>query len=564
MTMPTDSRVLEPTAGGFRVRLRYGKGLRARFLVKLDDESAATRRAERMRDLANMLAAAGHSAQAPIILEEAGKAPTEQDFADAVRIAEALCAAKGNGKRKVSVMTFADFAERWTNGTLARDHPDHVAAKKTAEHDASRFKVICEVAIAPGLKFGALPVVGVTLDHCETVMANLPERAKRPATRRQYAQLLHRALELAAFPCRIIEGSPLPRGFMPRIGKAPRFPYLYPTEDAALLAWMKIPLGRRMLWGFLAREGCRSGEAVGLRVGQDIDLDRGVVKLDRNKTDDARAWAMDPAVAEALRAYLQLRGAGPGDLLFVTDDGAGFADERLAEQLRADLKAAGVNRAELHENGENTRKMRVHDLRGTFVTLSLANGKTETWVADRTGHASSIMINRYRRAARTAAELALGPLVPLSAAVPDLPHDAQGGPTGGPEHRRMVPRRGHPQSRNPHDSSLVAPPGLEPGRRCRQGILKRSLDNADDGCAEIAEVHDTPNDAGEHTGPGVAHDLGEARDPIDFALAEGIRAATVAGEWDAVAALTAELRARRVARTGTVSLGAERAKRRRP
>ena len=64
--------------------------------------------------------------------------------------------------------------------------------------------------------------------------------------------------------------------------------------------------------------------------------------------------------------------------------------------------------------------MRAHDLRGTFVTLSLANGRTETWVADRTGHKSSQMINRYRRAARSATELGMGPLAPLFEAVPEL------------------------------------------------------------------------------------------------------------------------------------------------
>jgi hypothetical protein len=46
---------------------------------------------------------------------------------------------------------------------------------------------------------------------------------------------------------------------------------------------------------------------VGLRIGLDVDLRRGVVKLDRNKTDDAPAWALDAAVARALRAYVKLR-----------------------------------------------------------------------------------------------------------------------------------------------------------------------------------------------------------------------------------------------------------------
>jgi hypothetical protein len=74
-------------------------------------------------------------------------------------------------------------------------------------------------------------------------------------------------------------------------------------------------------------------------------------------------------------------------------------------------------------------------LRGTFVTLSLANGKTETWVADRTGHRSSAMINRYRRAARSAMELGLGGLAPLYLVIPELAPIAPALPQDGPTDR---------------------------------------------------------------------------------------------------------------------------------
>jgi len=80
----------------------------------------------------------------------------------------------------------------------------------------------------------------------------------------------------------------------------------------------------------------------------------------------------------------------------------------------------GVDRAELYETSKTRRQIRVHDLRATFVTLALATGRTETWVADRTGHKSSMMINRYRRAARTVEELGLGWLVPLDEAIPEI------------------------------------------------------------------------------------------------------------------------------------------------
>jgi hypothetical protein len=60
------------------------------------------------------------------------------------------------------------------------------------------------------------------------------------------------------------------------------------------------------------------------------------------------------------------------------------------------------------------------NLRRSFITYALANGKTETRVADRTGHRSRTMINRYRRVARTVAEARLGDLVPLHLAIPEL------------------------------------------------------------------------------------------------------------------------------------------------
>jgi integrase len=169
-----------------------------------------------------------------------------------------------------------------------------------------------------------------------------------------------------------------------------------------------------MLYGFLAREGLRLGEALGLRWA-DIDLERAAIKLDENKSDDPRAWALSPGVAEALAAF-RPEGAEDTDLVF-----SGLESRRMAEGFRDDLEAAEVGRPELLERTANRQPIRVHDLRATFVTLALANGRSETWVADRTGHKSSVMINRYRRAARTAAELDLGTLLPLNKAVKGLP-----------------------------------------------------------------------------------------------------------------------------------------------
>jgi integrase len=91
-----------------------------------------------------------------------------------------------------------------------------------------------------------------------------------------------------------------------------------------------------------------------------------------------------------------------------------------AERLREHLLAAGVKRPQLFEATNNRIALRAHDLRATFVTLSLAQGKSEAWITDRTGHKSSQMIYRYKRAARTVAELNLGALAPLNEAIPEL------------------------------------------------------------------------------------------------------------------------------------------------
>ena len=69
---------------------------------------------------------------------------------------------------------------------------------------------------------------------------------------------------------------------------------------------------------------------------------------------------------------------------------------------------------------KNRLPLRVHDLRGFFITYALAGGATETWVMDRTGHKSSTMVNRYRRVARTVAEARAGSPTPLHLAIPEL------------------------------------------------------------------------------------------------------------------------------------------------
>ena len=264
----------------------------------------------------------------------------------------------------------------------------------------------------------------MTLDDCEEIMRRIPDSASR--SRRHIGGTVARLMKLAVYPCRWIERSPLPVGFLPKMNNRKLKAYLYPDEDRRLMA-CRLVLGDgspavsyeyRLLWGFLSREGMREGEALALTWG-DLDLVRGAVTLLENKTDDPRSWALDPGVARALKLHREhyAPNATGADPVFLQRSKFG-----LALTLREHLARIGLKteRPELFTSTEQRQRIRVHDLRGTFVTLSLANGRSESWIADRTGHRSSEMINRYKRTARSFAELHLGELAPLDAAIPEL------------------------------------------------------------------------------------------------------------------------------------------------
>lgn len=387
---------------------------------KSGDEDKARERARILAEIARQLREADLVRLARQLLERA--ATSDGKALESVLVAvERLCTGKVQPP-EADVLTFRDVGEMWTSGELARRWPDHVRTKKTAHRDRD----LLRTRVYPIM--GDLPITVVRLEHAEEVMASLPA-GLAPASRRQHAQAIARVLSLAAYPLRAIERSPIPRGFVPAPRSNKALSYLYPDEDRALLRCAAVPLGCRMLYGVLAREGMREGEARSL-TWSDLDLERGAVRLDENKTDDPRAWSLDPGVTRALVAWRAILGGPAGDALVFGD--IDFDWNHAAAALREHLKLAGVKRPELFARSAVRLPIRVHDLRGTFVTLALANGRTETWVADRTGHRSSVMINRYRRTARTAAELGLGELAPLIDAVPELTAAPAPGPGPGP------------------------------------------------------------------------------------------------------------------------------------
>ncbi len=325
--------------------------------------------------------------------------------------------------------TFEMVAREWLTGKLRERYPDHVrpVSERYAQETLRRLKGLFQV-------LGSKPIAGLTRADCDAAMRQLPDgKALGRETRRQYAVGINRVLNLAEL-AGYVPRNPLPRGWLPRSGSDKRFPILYPAEDRAQLGDVRTPLWRRLLCGFLHREGVRRGEALALRWTA-LDLERETITLDENKTNHSRYWRLDAGTAEALRRWRQLRGEVPEKaLVFVDESDAEIDPDHLSTIVRRDLERAGVKRADLTSSGPNKGRFGVHSYRRSFVTRNLALGKNEDWVRQRTGHKSDELL-RYRQGAKAFAELELGELDALHEAIPELrvlPHSSpHGGDVGG-------------------------------------------------------------------------------------------------------------------------------------
>jgi site-specific recombinase XerC len=165
---------------------------------------------------------------------------------------------------------------------------------------------------------------------------------------------------------------------MPRVRTEVALQYIYPDEDAALLACPAVDLGHRVLFGFLDRAGWRREEALGVRVEEvseavedaeqklekvpsltwrRVDTKHAIVHMDREKTGRPRPVPIDADIVRALEAWRKFT-PKPADDDFVFVDIAGRLIDAhdVAQMLRADLVTAGVDRAELHDASSPMRR----------------------------------------------------------------------------------------------------------------------------------------------------------------------------------------------------------------
>jgi integrase len=408
--------------GHHRIRIRagrrHGKSQQLWVTIATTDREVALERLGKLRELSAALTPQGLTAEASVSIKKAAEQTSELRFELMCKAALEL-APEVRKKPRSTWSTFRELADAWTSGELHRRWPDHVAKKRSADVDKARLNYLCELIVddkSPKRRLGELPLGEVTVDHAMAAMAQLPDECRRPATRRQYAQLIGRVLKLACFPTALIAVSPLPRNFLPTVPEGDLvFPHFYPDEDLRLMRCESIEYGWRVLFGLCNREGGRLGEFLRRLKWSGIDVRRGELRLpggEFRKNGKPGVWQAEPGSIEALEPLRALGGEGPFTHL---PDDRKWSD-RLADMMRA----AGLEREALYYSNvsEGFRRMRGHDTRATYITLALASGLAESHIMARTGHTTSKMVHRYDHAAEAlGASDAGSKLMPLDHAV---------------------------------------------------------------------------------------------------------------------------------------------------
>ncbi len=334
--------------------------------------------------------------------------------------------------------TVKTLGEAWTSGKLFRDHGNvnGLREKASADVDGWRLARLYKVKTRgpSGPDFGDLAIAEVREEDLERALVAAPDDDASGATRVHYYAVTRRLFELAIAPARLRTDNPCAKYLRPTKDGAKLFSYLFPAELLVLLACVAIPLGRRVLYALAVWTGLRKGSLLALR-WRDVDLTHGTLAALVTKTDVPQMFEIGADLVRLLEAWRAHRGKPDAAAPLVAELEA--TGPELAEVLRADLRTAGVTREILFSTAANVEPIRFHDTRATFVTWAKRAGRSDGWIADRTGHLTPAMLARYARAARTLADLRIDPFPPLDGAIPELATVAPGGSTppaeeGGP------------------------------------------------------------------------------------------------------------------------------------
>jgi integrase len=173
--------------------------------------------------------------------------------------------------------------------------------------------------------------------------------------------------------------------------------FLYPAEFLKFVQHPDVPTLWKRLVTVAIYSYLRDGELRALEC-RDVDVEHGVIRVtkawNRNlkraaspKGGRAREVPIDPALAPLLRDLLAERGEGP-----LLDMPSG---SNAARALGTWLRAAGVERHELHNATPTTRPIRFHDLRGTGITWRAVRNDPKFELQIDAGHTDFATTEKY-------------------------------------------------------------------------------------------------------------------------------------------------------------------------
>lgn len=340
-------------------------------------------------------------------------------------------------------ITFSEFAASWLHG----EYPELTPPKRWEARLG-----IMRKHIFPAL--GHLPLASITYVHWEDFERRLaagtawtaprgvvstrrhPRRQLRDKTRMGYWMMAHHIMQLA-LDKKYVTALPVASRLKPKIKDAVSRATLWPSDDAALMACHDVPVGDRMIWGILAREGMRLNELLALHVRDMQPNPKGVgIEVYRFKTSTVGRWMLSPDVARALEIYhhVYVYQSGP-DTPLVESSRERSAGVAAAAFFRRDLRSAGCAAAHPALFVRATRpgesdQVTAHDLRSLFVTLALLRGEADGYIRDHTGHTTAQMIEVYKANGMEITNRGEpSTLAPLWQAIPELAAQASMVPT---------------------------------------------------------------------------------------------------------------------------------------
>lgn len=255
-------------------------------------------------------------------------------------------------------------------------------------------------------RLGSVPLLSVSAGHLNAFYADLLADGRRngagglsPATVERIHATIHKALADAVRWGRLAR-NPADRADPPK------------ESTAEMSVWTPEQLGTFLdsvrtdrlfaAWLMAAMTGMRRGELLGLK-WSDLDLEAGTVSVRQIRTvakyrvvtftpkteKGRRTIALDPHTVAALRSYRVAQKeervllgpdyANSDDLVFTKPNGSAIHPERFSAWFTQRCRKSGLPR------------VRLHDVRHSYVTALLAEGVPLKVVSQRVGHASPMV-----------------------------------------------------------------------------------------------------------------------------------------------------------------------------